>query len=276
MKQMKRRASAIFGAVALLTVLFCTTPANATILTATDSNSSIKIDDASQSGMFNWTVDGVNQMFQQWFWYRIGAAGGESSIDTISASTSTTSAGGIVVDYKNPTGIEVKVTYTLTGGTAGSSTSDVAETIKIVNHGTSSMDLHFFQYSDFDLNGATGGQTVTFPNANTVDQSGPAGGVILSETVVTPPPSHHQGSLEPTILNSLIDSAPTTLSDNSGAGPGDVAWAFQWDQTIAAGGTFIISKDKNLRPSVPEPASVVLLGSLLIGITTRIRRRAKA
>ena len=49
----------------------------------TDFNSTVVIDPTSQAGMYTWTVDGVDQMWQQWFWYRIGSAGPEQSIDTL-------------------------------------------------------------------------------------------------------------------------------------------------------------------------------------------------
>src|SRR3989442_15907678 len=57
----------------------------AQIITLSDNNSHAQIDPTSQAGMSNWFVDGQNQLQQQWFWYRIGNLGGESSINTISA-----------------------------------------------------------------------------------------------------------------------------------------------------------------------------------------------
>ena len=51
----------------------------------TDANSSANIDPFSTAGvdfrgMNNWTVDGVNHMFQQWFWFRVGEGGPESRV----------------------------------------------------------------------------------------------------------------------------------------------------------------------------------------------------
>ncbi len=39
----------------------------------------------------------------------------------------------------------------------------------------------------------------------------------------------------------------------------------EWEQSIAAGGTFIISKDKNIR-AVPEAMPMLLLGFGLVGL----------
>ena len=77
----------------------------------------------------------------------------------------------------------------------------MGEQISISNLTASPLDFHFFQYADFDLSAA---DTVIFTNANTVDQSG--GGLRLSETVVTPVPSHREAAFFPITLNKLNDA----------------------------------------------------------------------
>ena len=69
----------------------------------------------------------------------------------------------------------------------------MSEQISITNLLDSPLDFHFFQYADFDLSAA---DTAFFTNANAVDQIG--GGLRLSETVVTPVPSH-RGQLRPAV-----------------------------------------------------------------------------
>ena len=69
------KIGAFFLAVALVK------RADAVTFTLTDLNSSAQINDASQNGMFNWTVNGVNQLAQQWFWYRTGSTGGTRARD---------------------------------------------------------------------------------------------------------------------------------------------------------------------------------------------------
>jgi hypothetical protein len=258
--------------IVVAAVTFSATRAQAAILTVTDLNTTVQVDSSDQRGMFNWTVDGVNQMFQQWFWYRVGNTA-EAAINTLTPTAAAVAGRNIVTNYSGA-GFTVEVTYLVTGGTANSGTSDVAETIRIINTSNAPLDFHFFQYSDFDLCGNAGGETATFVNANTVDQTDIAG-CHLSETVVTPDATHREAGIFANTLGKLNDGVATTLVDNNTSGFGDATWAFQWDVLLGINGTLIISKDKHLS-AIPEPASLFLLGSGLLGGLKAVRRRRKA
>ena len=261
---------ALFLAVALVT------PANAATFTLTDLNSSAQIDDAAQRGMFNWTVNGVNQLAQQWFWFRLGSTGGQSSLETLpllAATASDTNGNGqpdtLFLSYGSTSGLQIDVRYTLRG--TGSSGSDMQEQINITNNGTVTLDLHFFQYTNFDLNGTAAGDTVSLINANTVRQS-KSGGPLISETVTTPAANHYELGLttdSPNTLTRLNSGSPITLLDGATTrGPGDATWAFQWDRSLAPGATLQISKDKNLQ--IPEPgtsALIITVGTAFAGLT---------
>lgn len=281
----------LFGAVALTAVLMSVPNASANVLTVTNGNSSMTVNSLTSDGTYgnnpsdkvgmnNWTVDGVNQLYQQWFWFREGSAGGEQTIDTLHQLRAVT--GGIDNNQIATTycstattgctdGWEVDVLYTLKGGLAGTLKSDVAETITINNQSGRALDLHFFQYADFDLSGVLGGQTSTFIDKGRVRQTG--NGVELNETVVTPQASHYEADLWSATFNKLTDGSPTTLNDSNTSGVGDATWAFQWDVNILNGGTFQISKDKNLTSAVPEPGSILLFGTMLLGCAAVLRRR---
>jgi hypothetical protein len=267
---MRRLLLLSLAVLALVTCMTLTSgQVNATEI-LTDLNSTAVIDPAGAS---SWTVDGKNHLFDQLFFYRIGDTGGESSLgDIFTASSSLSNFASF--NYSGA-GFDVLVNYVLTGGSAGSGTADLAETIRIRNNGTSALSFHFFQYCDFDLVPNIGDDIGRLTNANTVRQSD--SGTTLSETVVTPVPSHWEINTYPNTLFSLTNGSPTTLSDGtSPLGPGDITWAFQWDFNLAPGGTFIISKDKLIHP-VPLPPSVLLLGTGLLGVgLLRFRRKNSA
>jgi hypothetical protein len=248
-------------------------------ITLTDKNSSATIDPNSQSGMSSWIVNNVNQLSQQWFWYRVGSAGPEASLDSLSllsAVPSDTNGNGLndtlSLRYGNdPTAsaFEIDVTYGLQGTRAAG--SSIGETINIKNNGSSPLDFHFYQYSDFDLGGTTGNDSEALLNPNTVRVVGD--GDLFSETVVTRAADHYELALNPFTINRLNDANPTTLQDGSvTAGPGNVTWAFEWDQVLNSGDTLTISKNKTLQ--IPEPGTLALISIGLLGGLILLRKRS--
>src|SRR5215467_8123724 len=122
----------LLSALTVSTVLIVS-EARAQTYGITNGNSFALIDANHQAGMNNWTVDGVNQLYQQWFWYRIGTHGGESSIDTLSAPTVSSSGPGLLSTTYASSKLSVQVDYALHGGAAGSGMSDMSETITLRN-----------------------------------------------------------------------------------------------------------------------------------------------
>ena len=193
--------------VAALVWLASDAAARAGTIALTDGNSVVTLDPSSPAGVSGWTVDGVNQLFQQWFWYRLGSSGPQFSIDTLGLSSSSqVSPSEASVTYSGSNGLSVKVTYLLTGGANLSGDADLGESIAITNNSPSSQDVHFFQYSNFTLDTPTSNptaaeDTVQFQNSNAVDQSN--SGETLAETVITPKPNFREAALVPETLNEL-------------------------------------------------------------------------
>lgn len=258
------------------------TPAMADTHVLQDRNSTTFIEDGIGAGMFGWEVDGISNLAFQGFFYRTGNMGFELPVDTGSLALT-----GFFLTDTNPfvdprpdtfaaqyTGPDftIEPTWTLRGGMGGSGTSDVAESIAIHNTSNNVLRMSFFQYSDFDLGGSAGDDTVQLRGnpINTASQSDPFAGV-LNETVVTPAPTGYQADFFPNLIVDLTDANITTLNNNGGpVGPGDVCWAFQWDLTINPGQTVLISKDKQLNIPAPGSIAVLALGGLVAGR----RRRA--
>jgi hypothetical protein len=248
---------------------------NASALVLVDGNATATVDPFSQAGMSSWTVDGVEHLNKQWFWYRTGATA-ESSIDTISAPIiSTPTADNVLLTYASAA-FRLDVEYDLNGSPPGSGVSSIGETISIVNLTGSPLDFHFFQYSDFNLLNSAGGDSVAlgvnfFGKYNSAYQT--EGLLAINENGVVPGADRGEVGIVPGILASLNDAAPTTLVYGGPAGPGDVAWAFQWDLVIGAGDQAVISKVKYLE-IVPEPGTGALLGiAFAVGLAAFRRRQ---
>ena len=241
----------------------------------TDQNATAVFDLASPAGLNSWTIDGIEQLKRQWFWYRVGPSGPEQSIDSLTLGASHTadtnmdgSDDGLFVTYAGA-GFQIDLTFLLMGGSAGSRTSDLFENIRITNTGGATLDFHFFQYVDFDLGGDGSSNSTTILDGSTAYQT--AGGLYLSETVVGPSPSRYQADFADTLFSDLTDAYPSVLSNNAGPVTGDTAWAFEWDKELKSGQSLIISKDKNV---VPEPVTMALLGAGAVWLIV-LRRRGR-
>jgi hypothetical protein len=230
----------------------------------------------------NWTIDGVNQLTSQSLHYRVGNLGGESLLSGISAAPSVTFnqvpnvISSLDITYANNS-YSVRTLFQLNGSTAGSGKAGLNETLTIKNLSASPLDFHFFQYSDFNLGGAAGGQsgTIIFDALLQPYKITQTDGVrTITETVNanTAPIGHYQISLIGAgLAGSLADGNPTTLSDSPSAGPGDVVFAYQWDAVLQPNQTITISK---LMSIVPEPSSLSLV--IAAGLLASLKRRTKA
>jgi len=246
--------------------------ASAAIINLSHGNSAVNIDDQA-GAMWPWVVDGTSQLNWQSFAYRVGPSAPNSDVDTLNLNLSSSStflgSRGAELVYADLSGdFTITITYLLTGGSAGSNQSLLAQEISILNTSGGNLDFHFFQYADFDLNGTLNGDTVQLMNANTMRQW--EGSMVMEETVATPPADHFAADYYSNVWTSIHND--DFLPDTAGPYAGDAAWAFQWDTVLADGDSLLISK--NLRISVvPVPAAVWLFGSAL-GLLGWARRKA--
>lgn len=257
--------------LSLLAAVMALAGAVAAQVVLTDGNSTVEIDPTSNSptflrGMTSWVVDGTEQLFNQSYWYRIGETA-EQTIDTIgNGNVTLIGTNSAMLAYSNQS-LRIEVFYTLVGGGLGSGTSDISEVVRVTNLTNSSLDFHLFEYDDFDLSGTFADDFGIISGTSTMIQSDATTIVYVG---AVPTQDRWMFAEVPTIFSMLDDGVASNLDNTgSGIGPADVAFAMQWDRSIGAGGTFLMSKNKII-VTVPEPATFAALG---LGILALARRR---
>ena len=238
-----------------------------------DGNSSASF---NADGQFSWTVDGVDHLYAQEFHFRLAGDNDERNLNTLTLL-------GQAVNDTNPfsddrddsisslygdsaTGLEIETIFTLRGGNAGSGQGDLAEQIALTNNGNETITLSFFQFVDFDLGDSSDGDSGQIVDGNIAQQWD--GEFALSEVVVTPAPTLFQIGTYSDISDIFGNGVVDNLNGDSSIEDSDVSWAFQWNITLEAGDSFLISKNKSI---VPAPGSLALLATGGIFATRRRR-----
>lgn len=237
------------------------------------------------AGITSWTVDGVNQLKFQSFYYRIGS-GQEYALDNISSTPFVSfTGGGVDITYSNSS-ISLLLSYDLFGNQVGSQNSGLGYSIQVLNKLGTSQDFHLYQYSDYDLGGGSALQSVVMgkitsgpPLLQKFKSAGQTVGAMWMTNVFSltalpsPTPLAEAGLFNSTLLN-LTDAAQTTLNNATNAGPGDVAYAIQWD--IALAGNSSASLSGSFTMAVPEPSSLSVLVASILGLAGMSSRRRVA
>jgi hypothetical protein len=225
--------------------------------------------DAAGGLLTDWFTDGVDDLFNQDYYYRVGL-NPEAPIWTASAPALTILGPNMANVAYTTNQFRMDITYTLIGGAPGSGTSDIGEIVRVQNLTSGVLNFHLFEYDDFDLNGSAGGDNAALVNSSTIMQWENNTTAMVGSV---PPFDRWEIDSWPNILVKLNDGVADNLSNTgSPSGPADLAFAMQWDRNIAAHGTFLMSKNKRIEV-VPEPATFAALG---LGVLALARRRRKA
>jgi hypothetical protein len=281
MRKNKGKSILLAAAATVASILgAAASPAHAAPILLQDYNSSVTINPTtpSPSGVTNWTVDGTNQMNQEWFWFAVNG-GAPTNLNTLSLNGVPTpinidgnpsAAGNYVSTSYGTSPLKIGVSYDLSGGATGSKVSDLSETATITNTGSSTLTFQFYEYSNFTMGGG-GSQTLTITGGNEATQENPSD-FMVSQTVVSPKPTYFQADTAANLMAELGSTTNVHLDDNASITSSSAAWAFEWDVTLNPGATFAIGIDKNIR-AVPEPTATVALFGLGGLFLTRPRRR---
>src|SRR5262245_5523907 len=194
--------------ISLLSAVSLTQAANNVLMSG---NSMATINFGSGSGAFgmnSWTINGQNQLAQQWFWFGLGN-NAQNPLNTMpSVVINQPTASFVTATYTDLAAqFQVVIDYTLAGGQTGGNdwTSDITENIKIVNTGANPLSIRFYQYSDFNLGNNPSGDSVT------ISQSGifftkatqTQGASRVSETIDIPLANGAEAGLTTDIPNTL-------------------------------------------------------------------------
>jgi len=254
----------------------------ADLYTIAARDTSLQIDTAG--GLSQWIIDGANQLNEQSFYYSLGSSPAASiyTIGLASTPSLTTNISKTTISlnttYANSV-ISVGTLFSLQSSPVGSGKAALSQTLTINNLSLTSQVFHFYQYSDFDLGGVSGSQSVQFSSNGSgqqyqVVQTGLNGviltGLVTSVTGGSAVQSEVQAGLFDGTRFGLGGGGSVTLNNTPAAGPGDVVYAYEWDATLAPGTSITISE---IQTVVPEPASAALFACGTLAAALLCRRR---
>ena len=251
------------GALSVILLAASVIHSNAQIISARNTSLQANLTGGFSAGLTDWTINGVNELQEQWFYYSVGN-GPVASIDSISApSAPVTTTGNVptlTTTYANST-LSVTAGFSLQSQPLGSPRASLATSITLDNTASTTQTFHFYQYSDFSLGGLTGGQSVQFFNPSPqyeVLQSGNGGsltGLLTAVSGGTGDTVEEQAGLFNGQRFGLTNGTPVTLNNTLTAGPGNVNFAYEIDATLAPGTSLTISELQ----TVPEPSTLALI-----------------
>jgi len=263
--------------------------AEAALYTLTSGNSVVNLnpfhDNSQLDGLYNWTVDGITQLHQQGFWYRVGGTGAAANVATLSPSVlttpiqllDTTGQGGspnfASVSYSG-TGFTVNTRYQLTGGQPGSEFSNLTETVVITNTSSKSIAMSAIDYTDLDLGGSSTNETASAISTGVQILQTSGDGKWTDSQIAQPNPSSFEVAAVPTILNGLNGSG-IPLNDNLAVAGVDASNGVEYDKSLNAGQSLIFTVNEVIQGpgTVPEPTSSAALLAASSLFLTRPRRR---
>lgn len=248
-----------------IAIAFNVQPANAATFNFTDGNSSAIFD--SDVGFTNWTVDGVNQVFQISNFIRVTGDAQEFLVQPDPLSFTLNGLNGGTIVYSDPSfNYTISLDFLLTGGVANSGVSTLSQTVTFGNSSGGPLSLSLFNYNDLDVAGDFPNDTLTIaPGTFLATQTDGTTQLIITPDVI-PSLTEVGTDLASSLINSLVDSNITNLNGSltSGAPLADGRnFAYQFDvSNLANNGSFGVTQTFSAVPFEFSPT----LGLLALGV----------
>lgn len=220
------------------------------------------------------TSNGIDQLSQNWWWFRFGDDGREFALSN-QVFSEQLDPSSIRLVYRERDVI-FDLQYTLTALSPDHARLQAA--FKIENIRNTNVNVDFFSYTDYDLNNTFANDSGFFTNPNFMDVYD---GASTAHGTLTSSGTRLVGWEMrdwPNLLNRLTNGAVTNLNNGSDPNPLDWTGAFQWRVNLTpanSGGfsnQFVGSLVKDIYTPVPEPASCLAL-ALGAGLLARRRRK---
>jgi hypothetical protein len=246
-------------------------------------NSKIVID-SSFGNIVDWFVEGVDQVEGRAYFFRVGAPGPfnpELAVDDVNLALS----GVNQLDTNFDLGIDtvslrfvdpnqqfrITTNTSLAAGLPGSNQATFTESLRIDNLSSVPLVISIFLAADYNLNGTAIDSSLVFGDPRSLTQVDAAG--VIHESSVTVTPTLIQASDIAALGAVLGNAGSDNLSGSTSAGPGNLAYAFQWDLVIAPRRSWTLGNTNSI--TVPEASTTLLVGMGLAGGLFVARRRTR-
>ena len=254
---------------AILTIVAVPAIASNTTLSSGDATATID----STQGATGLTINGISELSLNEFFYRLG--NGSGTITPITPTNEVSNIDGLGTFTYSDSNISATIVYDLDGG-SGTDPAQFDQVLTLTNNTGSTQPIQLFDYTDFDLGGESANQSAEASGSpvNTIDQQNQEG-TSASDSVGqqnTVAPSDYEITNSGALLTSLQNSTLTSLN-NTTTSPGDINWAFEFDDSVGATDQMQVSLDSNI--TVPEPASAAIASTSLSSLLL-LRRRKRA
>lgn len=222
--------------------------------------------DSSLNALTAWSANGANQLGSQSLFYSVN---GGSVSQLLGPSVVVNGPTSLTAAYSVSGIASAADTITLNGNT-------LVESIKVKNLSSSAATLSLFQYSDFILGNALGGQTLNMTVLNssqsTANQSG--GGIVLQWGGQLT-----GGAVEVQASNGGVPFGPfngtaTALNNAPLSVFGNAVFGYEFDSiNLGAGNSFTASETATLMVPEPSSSAVIALGMFAAATLFCTRRK---